>query len=207
MITLVLATKNVHKIREFKLLLKPLLNRIDLFTLRDFPHYIPPEETGQTFEENAVLKATDAAKALNKWVLADDSGLVVPALNGAPGVFSARYAGVDASDADNRKKLLKEMENLDDMQRQAYFECVLALASPIGVVKSSHGKCEGVITTKERGRNGFGYDPLFIKHDYQKTFAELEEDVKNKISHRSKAFSKMLLILENQLLADTNNPK
>lgn len=204
---LILATTNVHKIREFKLLLKPLLSCLDLYSLRDFPDYVPPEETGATFEENAIIKAKTAAVALNAWVLSDDSGLVVPALKGAPGVFSARFAGKEASDSDNRKKLLKEMEGLVDQMRQAYFECVLTLASKNGEVKCVSGKCEGEIALKERGRNGFGYDSLFIKHDYQKTFAELEEEVKNKISHRGKAFAKFLLLLEHQISLEDQSAK
>lgn len=196
---LVLASANVHKVRELKLLFKPLSHRIDLYSLRDFPDYIPPPEDGSTFEENATIKALHAARALKKWTLADDSGLVVPALNGAPGIFSARYAGEGATDLDNRKKLLKEMGGFEDFRRSAYFECALALASPEGLKKCVKGTCEGLITTKERGKHGFGYDPLFIKHDYQKTFAELEENVKNQISHRAKAASKMLMVLEDVL--------
>ncbi len=192
---LVLATSNIHKIREFRAMLKEVPN-LDVLSLLDFPHYQLPEETGTTFEENAVLKATDAAAALKQWVLADDSGLVVPALSGNPGVYSARYAGKDATDADNRKKLLFEMQHLMDDDRQAYYECWITLASPEGVKKSVRGTCEGKILTAERGRGGFGYDPLFVKHEYSKTFAELEESVKNRISHRRKAFDKIVGTLE-----------
>ncbi len=192
---IVLATHNLHKIREFREMLKPLKG-FDVLSLTQFPNYNLPEETGKTFEDNAVLKAVDAAKALNAWVIADDSGLVVPALKGAPGVFSARYAGLDATDSENRKKLLEAMEKLNGEQRHAYFECVLALASPEGLKKCVSGKVEGEIASFERGRNGFGYDPLFIKHGYDKTFAELTEDIKNKISHRRKALERLLPILE-----------
>ncbi len=192
---LVISTKNVHKVREIRSLLKTL-KQLDVYSLNDFPDYVPPPETGKTFEENAILKAVHAAKALGKWTGADDYGLVVPALSGAPGVFSARYAGENASDLDNRKKLLREMQNLSDIGRSAYFECVIALASPEKLKKCVHGLCEGTIITQERGRNGFGYDPLFIKHDYQKTFGELEETVKNQVSHRAKAIEKLKLFLE-----------
>lgn len=192
---LVLATSNMHKIREFRAMLKGVPT-LDVLSLLDFPHYQLPEETGVTFEENAILKAVDAAAALKHWVLADDSGLVVPALNGAPGVYSARYAGNDATDADNRKKLLTEMQHLLDDDRQAYYECWVVLASPEGVKKSVRGTCEGKILTAERGRGGFGYDSLFVKHEYSKTFSELEESVKNRISHRRKAFDKMVATLE-----------
>lgn len=169
---------------------------IDIGSIRSSPDYQPPEETGDTFEENAKLKAIAAAKAFGKWVLADDSGLVVPALEGRPGVFSARYAGREATDLDNRKKLLKEMENLDGLQRAAFFECVLVLASPDGVKIVARGTVEGMIAEAERGRNGFGYDSLFLKHESNKTFAELDEQTKNRISHRRKAFDKLSLAWE-----------
>lgn len=197
-IELVIASTNMHKVREFRTMLKPL-GRFDLLSLADFPQYVPPEEVGKTFEENATLKAVHAAKELNRWVLADDSGLVVPALNGAPGVFSARYAGNDATDLENRKKLLEEMQHLMDEDRQAFFECSIALASPAGVKKCVKGTCEGVLLTKDRGGAGFGYDPLFIKHGYSKTFAELGESVKNRVSHRRKALDKIISSFESLL--------
>lgn len=192
---LVIASTNMHKVREFRTLLKSFA-RFDLLSLCDFPDYVPPEETGKTFEENASLKATHAAKMLNRWVIADDSGLVVPALNGAPGIFSARYAGNDATDFENRKKLLDEMQHLMDEDRQAFFECAIALASPAGLKKCVKGTCEGSLLTKDRGGGGFGYDSLFIKHGYNKTFAELGESVKNRISHRRKALDKIVLSLD-----------
>jgi XTP/dITP diphosphohydrolase len=192
---LVIASTNIHKIREFRTLLKPL-NRFDLLSLSDFPDYIPPEETGKSFEENAILKAVTAAKALNRWVIADDSGLIVPGLHGAPGIFSARYAGANASDFDNRKKLLEEMRHLMDEDRHAFYECVIALASPSGLKKCTHAICEGTLLSQERGGSGFGYDPLFVKHGYNKTFAELTEATKNQISHRAKALNKIVLSLQ-----------
>jgi XTP/dITP diphosphohydrolase len=195
LIELVIASTNVHKIAEFRAILKPL-HRFDLLSLRDFPDYVPPEETGATFQENASLKALHAAKALSRWVIADDSGLVVPALQGAPGVYSARYAGQSATDHDNRKKLLEAMRHLADEDRQAYYECCIVLASPQGIQKSTSGTCEGTLLTKERGGSGFGYDPLFIKNGYNKTFAELGESVKNRVSHRRRALDKLLLSLE-----------
>ena len=204
-VELLLATTNIHKIREFRAILKPHV-RFDLLSLADFPHYVPPEETGETFEENAVLKALHAAKSLNRWTLADDSGLIVPALNGAPngipGVFSARYAGKNATDLENRKKLIEEMQHLLDDDRQAFFECSLALASPAGLKKCVKGICEGTLLTEDRGNSGFGYDPLFVKHGYNQTFAQLQESVKNRISHRRKALDKMILALESILVPD-----
>lgn len=192
---LVIASTNMHKIREFRAMLKAL-RKFDILSLHDFPHYVPAEEVGDSFEEIASKKALHAAAALGKIVLADDSGLVVPALGGAPGIYSARYAGVDATDKENRLKLLAEMEDLQETDRYAYLECCLALATPDSLKKCAKGTCEGIILTQERGSNGFGYDSIFLKHDYSKTFAELEEDTKNRISHRRKAFDKMQLTLE-----------
>ncbi len=197
---LVIASTNVHKIREMRSILKPL-QQIDLISLCDFPNYIPPEETGKTFEENAILKAVHAAKTLNRWAIADDSGLIVPALNGSPGVYSARYAGNDATDFDNRKKLLEAMRHLLEEDRNAFFECCIALASPSGLKRHTKGTCEGVLLSQQRGGSGFGYDPLFVKHGYNKSFAELEETTKNRISHRRKALDKMLPSLESILSA------
>lgn len=197
---LIIASQNVHKIRELRSMLKTA-PKLDLYSLIDFPDYVPPEEVGSSFEENAILKATHAAKTLNQWVVADDSGLVIPALKGAPGVHTARYAGKDATEKDNRKKLLSEMQSLVDENRDGYYECCIALASPEGLIKSASARCEGTIVEKERGGQGFGYDPLFKKHDYNKTFAELEEEVKNRISHRRKALDKILLYLESSVLS------
>lgn len=192
---LVLATHNLHKVREIREMLKGL-EHLDVLSLLNFPDYALPEETGETFMDNAVLKAEHAAKTLNKWVLADDSGLVVPTLDGKPGVRSKRYACEDATDMENRQKLLKEMENLQDLERSAYFECCLALAKPEGSQKTVTGTVEGAIAMQEKGRNGFGYDSIFIKNDYDKTFGELEEHTKNRISHRRKAFDKLIAVLE-----------
>lgn len=192
---IVLATTNMHKLREFRAMFKSI-PEIDLVSLSDFPSYEPPEETGVTFEENAVLKAVAAARELNVWVIADDSGLSVPALNNAPGVYSARYAGQNATDLDNRKKLLQAMEHLtSEEERQAFYECCIAIASPQGLQKVFKGTCEGVLLTEEKGRGGFGYDSLFIKHGYHKSFAEVDEATKNRISHRRKALDKALAYL------------
>lgn len=194
-VEIVIASHNLHKIREFRDMLKPF-RHIDVQSLLNFPEYTLPEETGTTFKENAILKAVDAAKALGRWVIADDSGLTIPALNGAPGVYSRRYAGADATDAENCQKLLKSMSNLSDDQRLGIFECALALASPQKLEKCVSGTCEGTIAYQARGRHGFGYDSLFIKNDYDKTFAELDEQTKNRISHRRKAFEKLSIFLE-----------
>jgi XTP/dITP diphosphohydrolase len=188
---LILATYNLHKIRELKELLRSCFKDLDILSISQFPNYRPPEEVGASFTENAFLKAKDAAFNLKKWTLADDSGLVVPMLQGQPGIISHRFAGPKSTDLDNRKKLLKEMEHLSDDYRQAFFECALALCSPEGFEKCVTGFCHGYITHEEKGANGFGYDALFVKHDYDKTFAELDHSVKNRISHRYKAFEKL----------------
>ena len=196
MIQLVIATTNLHKIREIRSILK-LKKNLDILTLHDFPEYIPPKETGKTFEENAFLKASHAALTLKKWSLADDSGLVIPALNNEPGIYSASYAGEKASAKDNRLKLLKNLEKINENDRIGFFVCALALASPEGGVKKQvKGICEGTITMGSRGGGGFGYDSLFLKNDYNKTFAELDEETKNRISHRRKALDKLLSIFD-----------
>jgi XTP/dITP diphosphohydrolase len=194
-IQLVIASQNMHKVREFRTMLKAL-PQFDVLSLCDFPDYTPPSETGKSLEENAVLKAVHAASTLKQWVLADDSGLIVPALNGAPGIDSAHFAGQDATDLDNRKKLLESMHHLLDDDRYAYYECWIALASPEGLKKSVRGTCEGKLLSTERGGSGFGYDSLFVKHEYNKSFAELGDSVKNRISHRRKALDKIFLSLE-----------
>lgn len=198
---LVIASRNVHKIREFRAILKKT-STFDLLSLIDFGDYTSPEETGATFEENAILKAVHAAKTLDRWVIADDSGLVVPALKGAPGVRSRRYAGENATDMENRRKLLSEMAHLQDPDRQAYLECWIAIASPAGLKKTGKGISEGTIIDQERGRFGFGYDAIFVKHEYGKTFAELGEETKNRVSHRRKAIDKLQPVLESILSED-----
>lgn len=192
---ILIASHNSHKIREFKDMAKSL-SHVEFLSLHQFPNYAQPEETGATFRENAILKAEHAAKHLNTWVLADDSGLVVPALQGNPGVRSRRYAGANATDLENRQKLLQAMENLHGQARTAYFECCLAIANPSGLQKCVEGICEGTIIHESRGRYGFGYDPLFVKNDYEKTFGELDDHIKNRISHRRKAFERLLGFLE-----------
>ena len=187
---LILASNNVHKVREIKEILADL--PIEILSLKAYPNYQAPEETGDTFHANARLKAEHAAKELNSWVLADDSGLIVPALNGQPGVYSARYAGKGATDRDNRRKLLKALEDLTGTQRHAYFICVLALASPDGTLILEQAQCEGYLLEQERGSNGHGYDPLFVKHSYSRTFAQIDEATKNRISHRRKAIEKII---------------
>jgi len=195
---LLIASSNLHKIREFKALLKPL-GEIDVYSLVDFPDYVAPPEDQGSFEEIVKTKALDAATKTGLLALADDSGLIVPSLNGEPGIYSARYAGLGASDQDNRLKLLTKMKGLKDDQRQAYFVCAVCLALPDEVIKVVTAQCHGEILESPKGGNGFGYDPLFLKNDYGKTFAEMDETLKNRVSHRHKAFSKMIPFIKQQL--------
>lgn len=197
---IVIASKNLHKIREIRSILKPQYP-LDYLSLLDFPDYVPPKETGTTFEENAFIKATHAATALKRWVIADDSGLVVPALGDAPGVRSARYAGENATDKENREKLIKALDSLEESERAGYYACAVALASPEGIQKQVIGYCEGSLILTPRGSQGFGYDPIFLKYDYNKTFAEIDEETKNKISHRRKALDKLAPTLESLLVS------
>jgi XTP/dITP diphosphohydrolase len=200
---LVIATKNFHKSHELKAMIRSHFKGIEVLTLRDFPDYEMPDEVGESFQEIAELKAVHAAKAIGKYVIADDSGLVVPALNGEPGIYSKRYAGLNATDKENLDKLIAKLKTLTEESRHAYFECALAIATPEGISKIFKGITEGELILEPRGRNGFGYDPIFIKHNYKKTFAELEEDVKNRISHRRKAFDRLIPHLESELLKVT----
>lgn len=184
---IIIASSHGYKIRETKAFLKQL-GDFDIFSLNDFPRYLPPEETGESTKENALIKGRHAALQLQSWVIADDSMLKIPALQCLPGKLSATFAGKDAGDKENRKKLIQLMEHLvHDIDRSAYFECSVALVSPEGQEFTSYGVCEGYINDQERGSSGFGYDPLFVKHEYKQTFAELPELLKNQISHRAKA--------------------
>lgn len=198
---IILATQNLHKVREYRGMLEKLekFKDLEIISLHDLNDYTPPEETGETFQENALLKAQHASFFFNKWALADDSGLVIPSLNGAPGVYSARYAGKGSSDSENRKKLMEKIKNINNDSRMAYFECCIAISAPDGFHKCVRGTCEGTILDVEKGNNGFGYDPIFVKSGYKKTFAQLDETIKNKVSHRRKALDQILLLLENLL--------
>jgi XTP/dITP diphosphohydrolase len=184
---LLIATKNAHKTIEFAALLGPDWEVTDLNAHPEIP---APEEIGTTFAENAAIKAIAASLLFPGLVLADDSGLEVDALSGAPGVRSARYAGETASDADNRAKLLHELDGVRGKDRSARFRCALAVAETGSVVAACDGAVEGVIINAERGSNGFGYDALFVPDGYCETFAQLPAEVKNLLSHRARAFAK-----------------
>lgn len=188
----VLATGNQGKVREFSKLLDGVFEKV--ISLKELDN--PPEviEDGVTFKDNALKKAREIAKYSNKLTLADDSGLEVDALNGEPGVYSARYSGEGATDQSNIDKLLIELA--DNPNRKARFVCVLALVDPDGKELVVDGYCEGEILTKARGEGGFGYDPVFYLPDRDKTMAEIEPEEKNKISHRSNALKKLKFQLE-----------
>ncbi len=182
---LVIATNNRGKIKEFSELLQAL--NITVKTLDYFPSFKLVEETGQTFAENACLKAGSVAAKYGLPALGDDSGLEVDFLNGAPGVYSARFAGKLAGDKCNNNKLLALLENVPWEQRTARFRCVAALVDSNGKVNYGEGVLEGLITFEPRGDQGFGYDPLFLLPEYGKTLAELGAGIKNKLSHRARA--------------------
>ncbi|PCI38007.1 MAG: non-canonical purine NTP pyrophosphatase, RdgB/HAM1 family [Elusimicrobia bacterium] len=183
---ILLATGNRHKVAE----LIAILNNdrgtagFDFVSLADFPDLPEVVEDGQTLEDNAVKKAVTGALATGLWALADDTGLEVPALNGAPGVYSARYAGPNCDFQDNCNKLLSELEGKKGSERDAAFRCVVALSTPAGIVRISSGKLEGRITESAAGGEGFGYDPIFLVTELGKTLAEISADEKNAISHR-----------------------
>lgn len=188
---LILGTRNAGKLRELVALLGPL--GIQCRSLDGLAGAVEVEETGSTFAENASLKATQQAKALGLPVLAEDSGLVVEALDGRPGVYSARFAGNDGDDEANNRLLLKELSGVPDARRCAHYACHMALAAADGsVVATSSGECHGRIATAQHGAGGFGYDPLFIVPEYHRSFGEIAGEVKAMISHRGRALRAMV---------------
>jgi XTP/dITP diphosphohydrolase len=195
---LLIATRNPGKILELESLVGTLPLR--LRSLGEFPAIPEVEETGATFTDNAVLKATNYARQSKLWTLADDSGIEVEALNGAPGVFSARYAGPEASDAERVTLLLDELSRTNDGLRRARFVSVIAIADGAGqLAHVSKGLCEGRLADAPRGAGGFGYDPIFIPDGYAQTFGELPLEIKQSISHRSRALQGALTFLRQHL--------
>ena len=182
---LVLASGNKGKLAEFQRLLDGL--DVQIHSMKDYPEIGEIVEDGSTFAENALIKARAVCKATGKPAMADDSGLAVDALNGAPGIYSARFAGEQRSDADNNAKVLQLMETVADADRTARFFCVIAIVLPDGREYTVEGTCEGTILHALRGEGGFGYDPLFYVESMNKTFAELTMEEKNRISHRGHA--------------------
>ncbi len=190
--TLILATRNQGKRREIQDMLS---SDIQVLSLDAFPNAPEVIEDGETFEANAIKKAREIAKYTGLPALADDSGLVVDALNGAPGIYSARYAGEDATDKANNDKLIKNLRDIPESQRTAHFCCAMTLASPDGRVQTAEAIWEGRILTTPRGANGFGYDPLFYVPTHNATSAELSSDEKNRLSHRGQALRAILPLI------------
>jgi XTP/dITP diphosphohydrolase len=190
----IIATKNPGKAREFEHIFSP--RGIKVRTLLDYPEISDVEETGKTFEENAILKAEAVSLALNKMVIGDDSGLIVDALEGRPGIYSARYAGEPKSDQKNLEKVLGELKGIPEENRTARFYCALAVALPGKETITVAGTCEGRILEEQRGTNGFGYDPVFYVPEKGYAMAELSSDEKNKISHRANALKQLDVILD-----------
>lgn len=185
---LVVATKNKKKLREIKDILK--MSNLKIFSLSDYPDAPRIIENGKTFKENAVKKAIRAAHFTKKITLGEDSGLCVRALGGKPGIYSSRFSGKNKSDMQNNLKLLKMLKGLPLNKRMAYYACAVALADESGLIGVVEGKCPGLIGFELNGTQGFGYDPLFIIPKYKKTFAQLGEKVKDRMSHRYRALEK-----------------
>ncbi len=200
---LVIASRNGKKIEEIKEILKDL--NLKILTLEDFPKIPPVKENGETFRENAMKKSQECQRLLGKVVLAEDSGLEVLALCGAPGIYSARFAGKKQDDKKNIKKLLKLLENVPKEKRKAVFKSTVAITFVDGKTKVVSGTYSGWINFKPEGKFGFGYDPVFIAPEYQKTFAELSPEVKNRISHRAKALKKAKRILKDLTTENTES--
>jgi len=193
-IELLFATRNAHKTKEIQEILGPQFQVNDLAEHREIPHIA---EIGRTFEDNAILKAVAVSKRVAGLVVADDSGLEVDALGGAPGIYSARYAGAAASDGEKIEKLLEELERVGAPKdaRRARFRCVLALARKGEVLGVFEGVVEGQIADQPRGSGGFGYDPIFVANGFKRTFGELEPAEKNQLSHRARALEKLRVFL------------
>lgn len=185
---LVIASNNAHKAHEIKTILAGKFERI--YTLAELNIHVDPEETAPDFFGNAMIKATAIAECIDKAVIADDSGLMVDALGGAPGVYSARYGGEPVSDARNNEKLIREMQGITD--RSAKFVTTMVLLFPSGRKVVGVGEVKGEILTERRGENGFGYDPLFYSYELGKSFGEASEEEKNSVSHRSRALKEIL---------------
>lgn len=188
---IVLSSRNQKKIGEIAELMAP--HGIELVGVESFPDVPEVEEDGDSFAANAAKKATEVAKRLGAWVLAEDSGLCVEALGGAPGIYSARYAGEQGADESNNQKLLSELSAVPTEKRTAYYVCYAVLSDPTGAIRlESEGRCGGRILTEYHGSHGFGYDPLFLVPEYHQTFGQLSSAVKRHVSHRAKAFERLI---------------
>ncbi len=197
---IILGTSNAKKCGELRLLLAPL--GLELSSLAEVDQPLDVDETGQTFMENARLKAAEQARHLSQWTIGEDSGLCVPFLDGAPGIYSARYSAPNATDQKNNEKLLHALNAAQGDQRRAYYVSTIALADPSGQVHiEAEGRCWGRIIAEYRGSGGFGYDPLFELAEYHQTFAELGPTVKSVLSHRARALEKFISQLRRLLAA------
>ncbi|TQR16159.1 XTP/dITP diphosphatase [Psychrobacillus soli] len=194
---IIIATKNKGKAKDFEALFGPL--GYEVLTLQDVADDMDVEETGATFEENAVLKATALANHLQTMVIADDSGLEIDALDGRPGIYSARYAGEEKSDEANIDKVLEELKDVKESERSARFVCAIAVASPTREPFTVRGTCEGIIAQERKGTNGFGYDPIFFVPSENKMMAELSAEEKGAISHRGNAINLLAANLDDLL--------
>ncbi|QDU45350.1 Non-canonical purine NTP pyrophosphatase [Symmachiella dynata] len=188
---IVLGSRNLKKSGEIKDLLAP--HGIDVISVAEVADLAEVVEDGASFAENAAKKAREPALELSRWVLAEDSGLMVDALEGRPGIYSARYAGENASDQENNDKLLMELADVPPARRSAGYVCSIALSDPEGQIRlTAEASCRGQIIDSPRGSNGFGYDPLFMVPEYHRTFGELDAVVKQRLSHRARAFARFI---------------
>jgi len=192
-VKIVLATGNQGKVKELKAILGDL--DVEVLSLKDFPEIGEIIEDGVTFTENAIKKAKAVTEAVNLIAVADDSGLEVDYLDGAPGIYSARFAGESSSDLENNVKLLSLLKDVPDEKRTARFRCVIAVSTPCGEMYTTDGTCEGIVGHEMKGELGFGYDPLFFLFEHNQTLAELDPEIKNRISHRGRALAKAKVIL------------
>ena len=193
--TIVLASRNRKKTKE----VSEILAAVGFFVIpvTDFPDVPDVDEDGRSFAENAAKKASQVARQLNQWVIGEDSGLMVDALNGAPGIYSARYSGAGATDKMNNAKLLMELTGIPDDKRGAGYICSVALSNPDGEIRiACEGTCRGRILHEANGDGGFGYDPYFLIPEYHQTFGQLSSVVKHRLSHRARAFARFIPLLQ-----------
>lgn len=194
---LIVATKNKGKLKEIKELLKEF--DLKVTSLAEYPDVPEIVEDGKDFYENALIKARTVARHTGKLVLGEDSGIEVEYLNNAPGLFSSRFAGEDATDDDNNAKLMRELDGVPKEKRKARYRCFVAMLDGEKIVGVVDGRCEGYIATEPHGENGFGYDPYFLIEEYGKTFGELDPAIKSKISHRAKALVKVKELIKEEV--------
>lgn len=200
MTEILLASRNKGKVKELQDLLLPL--NIKVLCLNDFPLLPEVEEDGDSFTANAIKKACETSQRTGYICLADDSGLEVDALDGQPGIYSARFAGENASDEDNNNKLLSLLANVQDNERNARFVCVIAVCDPDGICVTVEGTCAGKIGYFPQGNDGFGYDPLFIPDGFEVTFAQISSEEKHKISHRGQAIKQLIPIMKSRITGE-----